>query len=683
MLRSVKAHIYRSINSLLLLLCCLAPITSNAQLIPELTVAIAEHQQAAIPPLLDRKLLLTESTLRSVQLSPDGQHVAFITRHGLENSLQLLNTTTLQTEQLLSSTQLTNIDWVANSSALILHLGKAIGVLRLDQRNAASYIATLDSKTHDRLLGSDRSSSGGVLIVREQAAGGWLLLRSDLNGTSTELLRSEDYIQDALLSADASTVFVATTTAEQRQILRLRAGQTTTLTTCQVLDSCRILVHDDATDALWLHAAQDSDLQALLAVNSTGEMQRLHSDPRQVADLATVSFSKSAPRIAQYHDSTLHNYGLDAATQATLDQLSARFAGSNLHITLSDDEQVWLLDEDRSDLAEARHYLLQRATGTVTEILTNTRNPALPAAAQLSRKLPIDYRASDGLLLHGYLTLPTGVALSQAPLVAVIHGGPWTRITSSANSYTQLLANRGYIVFEPNFRASTGYGQHYMTSANRDFGNGRVQQDITEGVQFLLNNNIGDRNRVAIAGTSFGGFSVLSGLAFTPELYKVGIAAVPPADMGSALRQLLSHPDAEHRDATAQAELTELLGDINNAADLERLFAQSPQASLATIDAPLLIVAGADDDRVSISHVKDYSLELLNLGKQVSLWIDEDEGHRFANRTSMAAYYYLTELMLATYLRGRMQPLNDEGVAHYIDRKLLLRAGLGWKSSTD
>jgi dipeptidyl aminopeptidase/acylaminoacyl peptidase len=88
-----------------------------------------------------------------------------------------------------------------------------------------------------------------------------------------------------------------------------------------------------------------------------------------------------------------------------------------------------------------------------------------------------------------------------------------------------------------------------------------------------------------------------------------------------------------------------------------------------------LIVAGADDDRVSISHVKDYSLELLNLGKQVSLWIDEDEGHGFANRTSMAAYYYLTELMLATYLQGRLQPLDDDSVAHYIDRKLLLRAG--------
>jgi dipeptidyl aminopeptidase/acylaminoacyl peptidase len=437
-----------------------------------------------------------------------------------------------------------------------------------------------------------------------------------------------------------------------------------------------LLAYDDTTGTLWLTAAHDSNLRQLIAIAVNDQrVTSVHDDPQQLTDVFSVAMANKTPRIVQYQTGAVQNYGLDEAAQAMIEQIEAQVPTANLTLTLADDAVMSLVRQEASDLGEARYHLFNRDSGSFIEILASTRNPALPDVSALSRKMPFDYRASDGFLLHGYLTLPQGISIAQAPLVALIHGGPWGRVFSSYSGYTQLLANRGYIVFEPNFRASTGYGLDYMTAANRDFGNGVVQQDITDGVRHLLANGIGNSDRVAIAGASFGGFSVLAGLAFTPELYEVGIAAVPPADMSDSARRLTSRPGAQHQDPAASALLRALLVDMEDAADIQRLHAKSPQASLATITAPLLLLAGADDDRVSISHVKDYSLELLNLGKEVSLLIDEDEGHGFEGGQAMNAYYYLTELMLEHYLQGRLQPLDDPALAKYIERKLLLRAG--------
>src|SRR5690606_11914060 len=144
--------------------------------------------------------------------------------------------------------------------------------------------------------------------------------------------------------------------------------------------------------------------------------------------------------------------------------------------------------------------------------------------ADLSRKIPLQYRAGDGLMIHGYVSLPKGRALRDTPLIALVHGGPVGRIDSNYADTTQLLVNRGYIVFEPNFRISTGYGMAYTAAANRDFGNGIVQQDILDGVDYLLSQGIGDAQQLAIVGASFGGFAVLTGFAYTPDKFKVGIA---------------------------------------------------------------------------------------------------------------------------------------------------------------
>lgn len=652
-----------------------APV--QAQRDSMLMTAIQQHEAALQPPLLDRDAFLQQARLEIALLSPDGTYVAFIVRDGLEAHLQLLDTQTLQTETLLKSVRLRGFSWSENGKSLILDMGGAVGVLHLTQRDSPSWVVMPDKARPFRFLGSDLTTAGGILVVRDQDDDTQVLQRIDFNGATTDVAATADYIDSAMLSADGTEVFLITNTAEQHNVVHVHNGEATTLMTCPIIVTCTLIAYEDASDTLWLTAPHESDLRQLVAIKvSEKRITAVHSDPQGTVDAFSTSQANTTPRVVQYRNGNVQNYGLDAIAQSIVEKITAQFPNDDLTLTLDSDAETWLVRHEASDFSEPRFHLFHRSTGVFDEILAGTRNPLLPDNMQLSRKLPIDYRGTDGRMLHGYVTLPKGVRIADAPLVAVIHGGPWGRVYSVYSAYTQLLANRGYIVFEPNFRASTGYGLDYITAANRDFGNGVVQQDITDGVRFLLDNGVGNRDRVGIAGASFGGFSVLAGLAFTPEIYKVGVAAVPPADMSESLRKLVTAPTGgRQQDPAGSGMLKILLGNFDDAADLERLYRNSPQASLSTITAPLLVMAGADDDRVSIDHVKDYSLELVNLGKQITLLIDEDEGHGFTGGHSMAAYYYLTELMLGEYLQGRVQPLRPGSVASYLERKLLLRAG--------
>src|SRR5262249_35094994 len=143
---------------------------------------------------------------------------------------------------------------------------------------------------------------------------------------------------------------------------------------------------------------------------------------------------------------------------------------------------------------------------------------------------PISYRSRDGVTIHGYLTLPRG-AHGNVPLVVIAHGGPWdTRDVWGYNPEVQFLANRGYAVLQVNFRGSDGYGRAFLKAGFKQWGK-RMQDDITDGVRYVIQEGIADPKRVAIYGTSYGGYATLAGLAFTPELYACGVDCVGPSNL--------------------------------------------------------------------------------------------------------------------------------------------------------
>jgi dipeptidyl aminopeptidase/acylaminoacyl peptidase len=208
-------------------------------------------------------------------------------------------------------------------------------------------------------------------------------------------------------------------------------------------------------------------------------------------------------------------------------------------------------------------------------------------------------------------------------------------------------------------------------AARGEFGDGRVHRDIVEGVEALLDLGLGDRGRVGIVGHSFGGFSVLGALAFSPEHFAVGVASAPPIDLLRSLDEI--DPSFTLPHGLKQRDIVEkLLVDREQPGALESLQQKSPESHLEATAGPLVILAGGMDAKVDIVDVKHYATELQNLGKDVSLFVDPDSGHSFVDPQLRRAWLFLTETVLARHLGGAVGVPPDDHLERYLRRNLLI-----------
>jgi acetyl esterase/lipase len=142
----------------------------------------------------------------------------------------------------------------------------------------------------------------------------------------------------------------------------------------------------------------------------------------------------------------------------------------------------------------------------------------------------VRYKSSDGLEIPAYLTLPKGLPAKGLPALLVPHGGPWVRDEWGYNALAQFFANRGYAVLMPNFRGSTGYGKKFLNAGNGEWGT-KMQDDLTWGVKYLVDEGVADPKRIGILGGSYGGYATLAGVAFTPDLYRAAVDIVGPSNL--------------------------------------------------------------------------------------------------------------------------------------------------------
>ena len=259
---------------------------------------------------------------------------------------------------------------------------------------------------------------------------------------------------------------------------------------------------------------------------------------------------------------------------------------------------------------------------------------------------PIKFQSRDGLTIHGYLTLPKGVQARNLPVVVNPHGGPWYRDQWGFNPEVQFLANRGYAVLQVNFRGSTGYGRKFWESSFKQWGKS-MQDDITDGVQWLIKQGIADSKRIGIYGGSYGGYATLAGLVYTPDLYAVGVDYVGVSNLFTFLQAIPPYwkPYLEM--------LYEMIGHPEKDKDL--LTAASPVFHSKNIKVPLLIAQGANDPRVKKAE-SDQMVEALKArGIEVPYIVKANEGHGFANEENRFEFYRAMEEFLGKHLGGRVE----------------------------
>ncbi len=267
-----------------------------------------------------------------------------------------------------------------------------------------------------------------------------------------------------------------------------------------------------------------------------------------------------------------------------------------------------------SDVQPPSYFVYDTKTRSLTHLLDE--RPKVPLGA-LSPMRRVDYQARDGLRIPAYLTLPKGRVAKALPVVVLPHGGPWVRDLIEWNSEVQLLASRGFAVFQPNFRGSWGYGSTFLHAGDREWG-GKMQDDIADGVKWLIAEGIADPDRIGIYGVSYGGYAALFGLVKTPDLFRAGAAYAGVSDVEGMIAD-----DQWYRSFEKDSH-DEMIG-----SDSEHLRAISPLGRAAEIRAPVLLGHGENDERVHVRQSQRMADALRSAGKQFEYLEFPDEVHGF------------------------------------------------------
>lgn len=331
---------------------------------------------------------------------------------------------------------------------------------------------------------------------------------------------------------------------------------------------------------------------------------------------------------------------LDDEAEKIYKRLEKDLKGYEIFITDENKNEDKFLIRTLSDRSLGSYYFYNKNTDELIKLADVS--PWLKENEMAEMK-PITYKSRDGLDIHGYLTLPKIKEHNNLPMVVVAHGGPWARDVWNYDPEAQFLANRGYAVLQVNFRGSIGYGRDFWTSSFKRWGK-EMQDDITDGVNWVIKQGIADAEKIAIYGGSYGGYATLAGLTFTPEVYACGVDYVGVSNLFTFMKTIPPYwkPFLEM--------MYEMVG--NPDVDIELLKSASPVFHVDKIKAPLFIAQGRMDPRVNVNESDQMVEALKKRGIEVPYMVKDNEGHGFRNEENRFEFYEAMEEFLRKHLKG-------------------------------
>lgn len=357
-------------------------------------------------------------------------------------------------------------------------------------------------------------------------------------------------------------------------------------------------------------------------------------------DVDGISYSRKRKVItaASYTSWKRERHFFDDEARTMFEKLESLLSGYEIAITASDKAEENYIIRTYSDRSMGAYYLYDKTKEKLTKI--QDVSPWLDED-QMAEVKPIQYRSRDGLVIHGYLTLPKGVEAKNLPVVVNPHGGPWARDNWGFNPEVQFLANRGFAVLQMNFRGSTGYGKAFWEASFKEWGLS-MQNDITDGVYWLIREGIADKDRVAIYGASYGGYATLQGLVVTPTLYAAGVDYVGVSNLFTFMQTIPPYwkPMLDM--------MYEMVG--NPEANKQQFEATSPAMNADKIIAPLFVAQGANDPRVNIAESDQIVEAMRTRGIEVEYMVKDNEGHGFRNEENRFDFYRAMEAFLKNHL---------------------------------
>jgi dipeptidyl aminopeptidase/acylaminoacyl peptidase len=645
--------------------------TVRSALLACLTLAIglvAGASAAAPPPVLDRELFFGNPEISAAQLSPDGQYVAFLKPWSDTRNIWVKKTAepfeaarrvTAETKRPIPGFFFTR------DSRLILYVkdndgdenfnvwavdpaapkaeGKEVPPSRnlTDAKGARAFIYDVPKESPDTIyVGLNDRDAAWHDVYRVSISTG----RRELVRKNTDRIAGWQFDLEGQLR-----MAVRTTDKGDTEILKVLPEGFETVYTCSVFESCGPdRFHKDGKRIYMETNKGDADLTRLVLFDpETRKEELVESDPMNRVDFGGAIYSEATDELVgtSYQDERVRLYFRDKAWEADYKLLQSKFPGKDIALGSSTaDDRVALLTA-ASDTDPGERYLFDRTTKKLT--LQYKVRERIPREHMAEMKA-VRYPSSDALEVPAFLTLPKGVPAKSLPAIVVPHGGPWARDSWGFNNLAQFLANRGYAVLQPNFRGSTGYGKKFLNAGNKQWGD-KMQDDVTWGVKYLVAQGIADPKRVGIMGGSYGGYTTLAGVAFTPDLYAAAVDIVGPSNLITLLDSIPPYWEA------GRIIFYERMGDPRNPEGKAQLERQSPLNSAAKIKTPLLVAQGANDPRVKKAEAEQIVIALRDRGFPVEYILAPDEGHGFQRPVNSMALWAASEAFFAKHIGGRFQ----------------------------
>ena len=660
-----------------LCLCLLLPFGATfAQAIdPELQAARLSAQAARRSPTIDRDVFMRQAGVRDVSLSPDGRWLAFRRDEGSRVGLWIREIDSAQEHRVVANSEGTDAIWSGDGARLWLPDANGLGlfdlgdlqgrrVFRYDRARQQSFWL-VDPHAPTQALIREKVAIDGAWHYRYlsvDAAGKVRLIHDGLAPLLRALLDPEGRLRYAsgYDGAQFDTVIWQFGGDSPRELMR-----------CPLPQQCRPVAYSETS--VWALAHNGEDRMSLQRHDAGSDRwETLHSDPRGISDAVTILMQPDGKDwfAIAYRPDRLMWHGRTSTAHSRIASLQSRLAGANLDIRSSNDGRRWLLQASKANWQYDRLFLYDTAQDVLTPLFESERKAAVPAA-QLADMLPMHWRGKGDVLLHGYAFLPKGVPLAAAPIMAFIHGGPYNRSDGEMDVGTQLMVNRGYIVFKPNFRGSTGYGLAYVRGTGGNFGrDDGALDDIISGIDLLLANGIGDARKQAILGHSFGGYASLLAVTHYPGRFRFAVPSAAPVDIAWTMEDVaVEGGSAVAIDGPPVEVLLPAYGlPYGDKAWHARMHRQSPLAHAAELRTPTYLWAGGRDDRVAVESLVRYTAEA-NPAFRPVLLIDPDAGHSPRGRLNSEALAWLIEDAANRHFGGGVTPPSPELQA-FLDRNL-------------
>jgi len=628
------------------------------------------------PPLIDRELFFGDPEISGAQISPDGKFIAFV-----KPFKGTRNVWVKRTEDPFDSAKpvtndktrpISNYSWTRDGKYIVFVQDKAgdenyliyavnpadnpptgedVPTARnlTDLKNVRAFVYAAPRNDPDAMyVGiNDRDPAWHDLYKIKISTGERTLVRKNTERVTGWIFDLNDKLRLATRAADNGDT----------EVLRVDDNGFTKVYSCNVFESCGpVRYHKDGQRVYFETNKGDIDLTRLVLFDpATGKEELVESDPMKRVDFGSANFSEVSDDLisTSYYDERQRIYWKDKAYEADYKLLQKKLPGKEIGLGSSTKDERLFLITASSDTEPGERYLFDRNTKKLT---FQYRIREKLNRDYLASMTPVRYKSSDGLEIPAYLTLPKGVPAKNLPAIIVPHGGPWGRDTWGYNSIAQFLANRGYAVLMPNFRASTGYGKKFLDAGNNEWGQ-KMQDDVTWGTKYLISEGIADPKRIGIMGGSYGGYATLAGVTFTPDLYAAAVDIVGPSNLITLLERIPPYWESIRKLFAMR------MGDPATPAGREQLERQSPLNHAAKIKTPLLVIQGANDPRVNKREADQIVIALRDRNYPVEYLVAPDEGHGFQRPVNNMAMFATTEKFLAKHLGGRYQETMTPEVA--------------------